>query len=384
MSYEADESRRRVPRRRKQTGRWIASIVIAALVGGLVGAGTVAVGSWSQTGAATSTDSAPAVQRQVVQVDEDGNMSVADIADEVVPTVVGLTNYGRLSPFLGGQTVAMGSGSGVIIESSGTIVTNFHVIANAENLVVTLNDGSEYEAEVIGFDEPTDIAVLHIDAQGLPAIERGDSDAIRVGNPVVAVGNPLGAEFSQTVTDGIISGTNRKLEGEGQAFGLLQTNAAINSGNSGGALVDGQAKLIGINSAKIAATGVEGIGFAIPINEVMSVVEQLQESGQVERPYMGITGYSLTPELAAQLEGAIPDQGLLVAQVVAQSPAEAAGLQQGDIIVGADDTEVGSFDDLSAILQDKKPGDSISLSILREGQEQTIDLTLGSQSAVIQ
>lgn len=380
MSYETEE-RRRVPRRRKQTGRWILTILFSALIGGLVGAGVLIMGL-GQSSSQESLEALP--QRQVVQVDPEGNMAVADIADDVVPTVVGITNYGRLSPFLGGGQAALGSGSGVIVESAGTIVTNFHVIANAERLVVTLNDGSEHDAKVLGFDEPTDIALLKIDAKNLPAIKLGDSDALRVGSPVVAVGNPLGVEFSQTVTDGIISGTNRKLEGEGQAFGLLQTNAAINSGNSGGALVDGQARLIGINSAKIAATGVEGIGFAIPINEVMKVVEQLKENGQVERPYIGITGYSLTPDFAAQMDVFVPDQGLLIAQVMPQSPAGEAGLSQGDIIVEAEGQTIASFEDMSNILKEKAPGDKVQLKILREGKEVQTELILGSQSSALQ
>lgn len=386
MSYYDEEPRRRVPQRPKRTGRWIATILLAALVGGLVGAGTVAGGLFLQREdkGLTQDVSAPTREKTVHLVDRDGNMSVADIAEEVVPAVVGITNIGRVSPFLGGGQAVLGTGSGVIIEETGTIVTNFHVIANNDRLLVTMNDGSEVEAKVVGFDEPTDIAVLEVEGDNLPVIALGDSDALRVGSPVVAVGNPLGAEFSQTVTDGIISGTNRKLQGQGQAFGLLQTNAAINSGNSGGALVDGQAKLIGINSAKIAATGVEGIGFAIPVNEVMSVVKQLQEIGHVDRPYIGITGYSLTPDLAAQMDGRVPKQGLLVARVMPRSPAEDAGLAEGDIITGADGKEISSFEDMSRILQEKAPGDSLTLTLLREGQEKTMDLVLGSQNAVMQ
>lgn len=374
--------RQKVPRRKKGWARFIATVLTAAIVGGAVGAG-VSGFLLSRQGQGHSAENTPTVQERVVQVDSEGNKSITNIAEDVVPTVVGITNYGQVRDFFGSSRVAeQASGSGVIIEADGMIVTNYHVIANSTTIGVTLNNGDQYDASVIGYDEASDIAVLKIDGKNLPAIPIGDSDAVRVGNLAVAVGNPLGDEFSQSVTDGIISGINRRLQQDYQAFELIQTNCAINSGNSGGALVDGQGRLIGINSAKILATGVEGLGFAIPINNVMEIVKEIQNHGHVQRPYIGISGYSLTPELSNQLQVKEHDSGIIVAQVVENGPADKAGIQANDVIYQADETEIRSFDDLSKLLKDKKPGDTIRFYIDRNGQTMEKDVTIGTQTSV--
>lgn len=385
--YESKENkpdlRKKVPRRKKGWIRFLVVVLMSALVGGGAGIGGAYV--FLQRQPAQESQPQGQVTERVVKMDDHGNLSVTDIAEKAVPAVVGVTNYGQSSGwFSNGEIQPVGNGSGVIIEKNGTIVTNFHVIADAKAIKVTLNDGKEYKAKVIGFDEKTDLAVLKIDVEGLRAIEIGKSSDVRVGDLAVAVGNPLGQEFSQTVTDGIVSGINRKLQGEGQAFNLLQTNCAINAGNSGGALLDGQGRLIGINSAKIAATGVEGIGFAIPIDDVMTIVQEIQKNGHVERPYLGITGYSLTPELSAQLRLSGHEQGVLVAQVVEDSPAAQAGVKGNDLILKAEGKEIASFESLSEVLKGKKPGDEISLTVLRNGESLDLKVTLGSQNGVVQ
>lgn len=381
QSWEAPP-RAKVPRRRSGWSRFVATVLTAAIVGGLAGAGVSSFFMMRQPAPATSGSASSEVRERVVQMDTHGNKSITNIAEEVVPTVVGITNFGQVRDFFGSSRVAeQASGSGVILEEDGIIVTNFHVIANSTSISVKLNSGDQYDASVIGYDEATDIAVLKIDAKNLPAIEIGDSDEVRVGDLAVAVGNPLGDEFSQSVTDGIISGINRRLEQDYNAFELIQTNCAINSGNSGGALVDGQGRLIGINSAKILAAGVEGLGFAIPINNVMDIVKDIQTNGHVQRPYIGITGYSLTPELSAQLQVKDRDSGIIVAQVVEGGPADKAGIEANDVIYKADDTDIRSFDDLSTLLKSKKPGEAIHFYIDRDGKPVELDVTIGTQTS---
>lgn len=372
------------PPRRGGCLTWLLTVVLAALVGagstlGALGYLGAQPGSWFGAKSSTPSVSAPQAPKARTQ---SSDMSIADIAERVVPTVVGINNYGAVSDIFGRESTARrGTGSGVIIRKDGTIVTNFHVIAGATKLTVTLADGKTQDASVIGFDRSSDIAVIKMKGDNLPAVEIGDSSALRVGDLAVAVGNPLGEKFSQTVTDGIISGINRKIEIGSQRFSLIQTNAAINSGNSGGALVNGQGQLIGINSVKIQAEGVEGLGFAIPINDVMSIVKEIEENGgkTKERPFIGISGYSLTPEIAQQV-GAPVDSGLLVMQIVKDSPADQAGIQPGDIIVEVNGKKAKTFEDLAAQLDQMKIGDHLNMTLLRGAESLKVQVTLAANT----
>ncbi len=370
-----------VKKRRKKIGCMglIMTLLIAIIVGGASGAAVNYYMNQNNIGVAENTNTGGNETKvKVVEQDaETGNYNIADIAEIVVPTVVGVTNYGEVSDIFGqSKTAKQAAGSGVIIRSDGTIVTNFHVIAGASKITVTLSDGKNHDAKVIGYDQASDLAVIKIDGKDLPAIAIGDSGKLRVGDLAVAVGNPLGENFSQTVTDGIISGINRKLEMGNQTFNLIQTNCAINSGNSGGALVNGRGELIGINSVKIQAQGVEGLGFAIPINNVMTIVKEIEKNGIEEKPFVGISGYSLTPEMAAQLH-IEQDSGLIVMQIVKDGPADQAGIRPGDIITEVDGQEVKSFEDMSKLLTEKKIGDKIVVGVQREQEKLDVQLTLG-------
>jgi serine protease Do len=223
-------------------------------------------------------------------------MAVVKAAEEVTPSVVGISNFSVVTDFWGRSSLQeRATGSGVIIDEKGFIVTNYHVIENARELIVTLSSGDEVPATVVGTDPPTDLAVLKIDKEGLPAAELADSDVLHVGEPAIAIGNPLGLDFQQTVTLGVVSARERSITIQGQKFTFIQTDAAINDGNSGGALVNIYGQVIGINTAKIKIPGVEGMGFAIPANTVKEITRDLITQGRVERPWLGVYLSTLTP-----------------------------------------------------------------------------------------
>lgn len=268
----------------------------------------------------------------------------------------------------------LGSGSGIIFREDGYIVTNYHVIENATSVTVTLDNDKEYEARIVGSDSSSDLAVLKIDASGLPAATLGDSDQLQVGELVVAIGNPLGYENS--VTDGIVSGLNRQLTNYTDAMTLIQTNASINSGNSGGALVNSKGEVVGINSAKLVDSNAEGMGFALSINEVKPILEELISKGHVSRPYLGVSinsQYQVDEDTAERYE--IP-MGIQIAEVVQGGPAQKAGLQAGDIIYKVNDTLIQSFDDLSDIIDNCKVGDQLRILANRNGEKVAVTVTL--------
>lgn len=303
---------------------------------------------------------------------------VVSIAEKVGPTVVGISNRGSIQDFWGRtMTQEQGSGSGVVIDSKGYIVTNYHVIKDANEIIVSLSDGTKTNGKLIGADPKTDLAVLKINAYNLPVAVLGDSSKIRTGELAVAIGNPLGIEFARSVTTGVVSATNRTLTiGDGQ-FNLIQTDAAINPGNSGGALVNNKGEVIGINSAKLVIKGVEGMGFAIPINKAKPIIEELIQKGYVSRPYLGVMGLEID-KLTAEKFG-LP-QGILIKQLEIRGPAERAGIKENDIIIEIDKQKVSSFSDLTKILDNKKPGDKIAVSVYRKGKEINLPLVLGELS----
>src|SRR6266550_3624187 len=264
-------------------------------------------------------------------------------------------------------------GSGVIASPDGYIVTNGHVVADADEIVVRLSDHSEHRAKVVGVDARTDVALLKIDARDLPALPFGDSDRLQVGEPVMAIGNPFGLE--QTVTTGIVSAKERFI-GSGPYDDFIQTDASINPGNSGGPLVDTRGTLIGINTAIFSQTGGSvGIGFAIPVNLAKDVLRQLKDRGEVVRGYLGVAVMPITPEArkAAGLDGS---RGALVAETVAGSPAASAGVKPGDVIVAFQGEPIQNPHDLTRRVASTPPGSKVTLRVARAGRETAVEATL--------
>ena len=311
------------------------------------------------------------------------------VAKKVLPSIVGINvTYSVNSIFYNGQGTATAQGSGVIISEDGYILTNNHVVnsssstssfyelGKASKITVQLyNDDTEYEAEIVGTDEQTDLAVIKIDKDGLTAAELGDSDSVQVGEFCMAIGNPLG--LGSTVTDGIVSAVNREVTDEdGNSYLAIQTNAAINSGNSGGALVNSQGQVIGINTLKVSGDGVEGVGFAIPINSTKDIYEQLIQYNKVKRPYLGIGGIDVNEQTARANNLTV---GIYVKTLENFSAAERAGIKVGDVIVKADGQTVETMDELNEIKNQKEIGDKMTLTIWRNGNTQDIEVTLQEQ-----
>lgn len=319
-------------------------------------------------------------------------------ANKILPSIVGIkVEYTVNNPVLAmfGQnstSSATATGSGIIISEDGYILTNNHVISTsstdssnsnsyyqiseASKITVTLfGDTTEYEASIVGKDEETDLAVIKIDKTGLTKAEFADSDSIKVGEFAMAVGNPVGMD--STVTCGIVSAVNREVtDSDGKTYTLIQTDAAINEGNSGGALVNSEGKVIGINTLKLSGTGIEGIGFAIPINSTTDITSQLIEYSKVKRPYIGITGMDLSEELAKANNLVV---GVYVKSVEDFSSAEKAGIKPGDVIIEADGTKVTTMDDLNKVKNSHKIGDEMKIKVNRDGQERELTVTLGEQ-----
>jgi serine protease Do len=291
--------------------------------------------------------------------------SINKVAEAVGPAIVGISNKSQ-----GEFGLEDSSGSGVIFNSNGYIVTNYHVIENSNNVTVKLSSGKILTASIVGTDERSDLAVIKIAAKNLPVAKFGDSSKVRVGDVAIAIGNPLGEEFAGSVTAGIISALNRKIQYGGSVYKVLQTDAAINPGNSGGALCNELGEVIGINSLKIGESqNVEGMGFAISINEAKDIINSLMNYGKVSRPSLGIYGqYVISKEKNIE--------GVYVEEVISGSGAAAAGVRPTDIIVGLDKRKVTKFEDLSDILDKHKIGDVIECEIWRSGKIIKTNITL--------
>ncbi len=316
-------------------------------------------------------------EREGLVLPENQNTAVIQAAKDVAPAVVGISNRRMVYDYWRGnqQMREVGTGSGVIIDSAGIILTNFHVIEDATEVMVILEEGEEVQAEIIGADPATDLAVLKIDREGLPAAAFGDSGNLQVGEMAIAIGNPLGLAFQQSVTLGVISATDRIIQAAEYRFSFIQTDAAINPGNSGGPLVNLAGKVIGINTAKINLPGFEGMGFAIPSNMVRTIVAELIEHGRINRPWMGINIDEITPSKAAEL-GLPVDYGVLVVRVVSGSPAQRDGILIDDIIIGVAGRDVRNFEDLRNILFDHRAGDTVEVRFIRHGVEKTVEVAL--------
>ncbi len=319
----------------------------------------------------------------IVAKSREDALSTPEIVDMVGPAVVGIinktvySNYGNYFGLYGdaNHEVEQGSGSGVIISADGYIITINHVIEGASGLVVILNTGDEYTATVVGSDSKTDLAVIKIDASELPYAKLGVSSDLRVGDTAIAIGNPLGQEFAGTTTQGIISGLNRSVTIDNKTLTLIQTDAAINPGNSGGALVNCYGELIGINTAKISSSSLEGLGFAIPVDEAKPIIEDLIQNGYVTgRPVIGIAGRAVTEKDAKAYNLKV---GVYVSSMTANSPAHLAGIKIGDIIYECDGKDIETVDDLNEIKNKHKVGDELKMKVYRQGKNVNITLILG-------
>ena len=331
-----------------------------------------------------SSGESPDIGGEAPNISESDN-PIVEIAKDVSPAIVGVTV--SVKQQVTGQQSAKetesGYGTGIIIRQDGYIVTNNHVVNGSDSVKVTLYDGTDYPAKIVGTDATTDIAVLKIDATGLTAAALGDSDTLQVGETVVAIGNPLGSDLAGSVTSGIISALGREISTNGYSQKYIQTDAAINPGNSGGALVNIKGQVIGINTLKSylagyddygVPIGTEGIGFAIPINNAKPIVEQLISTGSVVRPGIGIS--CLVDETNAYNPAGSPT-GVTVVEVVEGGPADVAGLQAGDIVTAIDGKAVDTVDGLTSIIHTYAVGDKVELSVWRNGQNYRATVTVG-------
>ena len=376
-------------KRRKHSGGRIArsavALVLAAAMGfagGFVGARVGNAGNKVVIQQVERTDSSAASGTAV----SSGGMTTSQVSEMVSPSVVVITTeqvvYSQWS-WYGQNQVESGAGSGVIISSDGYILTCAHVVSGASQITVTIGD-TDYTATVVGEDDTSDVAVLKIDATGLTPATVGDSDSLSVGDSVLAVGNPLG-QLGGTVTSGIVSALNRSVTIRGTSstntMSLIQMDASVSPGNSGGGLFNMNGELIGLVNAKSSSSNAEGLGFAIPINDAIQVAQDLLENGYVSgRPYMGITYIAVTnAQTAAQFN--VNAYGVYVVDVVQGGPADKAGLKVGDRIVSIDGTEIAQKDDLGTLMQQHTAGDTLSITVARDGQMQTVSLTLGEKNA---
>lgn len=376
----------------KRVARSAVALLLAAAMGfagGFVGAkfggsGKVVI---QQVAPSSTADSASGSDSSITAASSSGSsLTTEQVADLVSPSVVVITTeqvvYSQWS-WYGQNQVESGAGSGVIISSDGYILTCAHVVDGASTITVTIGD-KDYTATLVGEDTTSDIAVIKIDADGLTPATVGNSDSLKVGQSVMAVGNPLG-ELGGTVTGGMISALNRSVTIQGSSsvntMALIQMDASVSPGNSGGGLFNMNGELVGIVNAKSSSSDAEGLGFAIPINDAIKVAQELLENGYVTgRPYLGITYLAVTDAQTASQLG-VNAYGVYVVEVVKGGPAEKAGLQAGDRIVSVDGTEIASKDDLGTLMQKHAAGDTLSITIARDGQMQTVNVTLGEKTA---
>ena len=392
--YQAAQGSPKQPpkKRRRKNGniaRSAVALVLAAamgFVGGFVGArvgntgGKVVI----QQVAPSSTSSSDSGSASAVNTAS--GMTTAQVSEMVSPSVVVITTeqvvYSQWS-WYGQSQVESGAGSGVIISSDGYILTCAHVVSGASNITVSIGD-KDYPATLVGEDTTSDIAVVKVDATGLTPATVGNSDNLKVGESVMAVGNPLG-ELGGTVTSGIVSALNRSVSIQGSSsvntMSLIQMDASVSPGNSGGGLFNMNGELVGIVNAKSSDSDAEGLGFAIPVNDAVKVAQELLENGYVTgRPYLGISYYAVTDaQTAAQL--GVNAYGVYIVEVVKGGPADKAGLQAGDRIVSMDGSEVATQSDLGTLMQNHKAGDTIEITVARGGQMQTVNVTLGEKGA---
>lgn len=364
----------------------IAYVLVVCISAGVgFGGGAVAVKCLSPSSSSGGT--------QTIKIDSSDAESLnaaSAIAKKVMPSVVGISTVSQTytqTIFGLQQGTQQGVGTGIIVSSDGYILTNSHVVndGESESITVDLYDGTEYTGTVLWNSTDLDLAIVKIDAKNLTAAEIGDSDDVEIGDYAVAIGNPLGLDFERSVTQGIISGLDRTITttdsstgSQNTMEGLIQTDASINSGNSGGPLINSQGQVIGINSAK--ASSAEGLGFAIPINTATPIIDEIKENGTYEQAYIGISGMNVEAVKAQYQTDFKADKGIYVMQIYTNSPASKAGLQEGDIITAVNGTSVDDMSALKKELVKYRPGDTIKVTYERDKQSSTADVTLAAQS----
>ncbi len=378
------------PRKQKKSGakKGVALVLVCALVSGCMGVGGAFLGSRMVRGDQPETvvsDGVSTVMKgvretsviQIQQIDSSKTLTAAEVYAANVNSTVGIVTSAVTTNFWGQQTTSAAAGSGFIFTDDGYVLTNYHVVSGADSVTVSTYDGTKYDAKIVGYDESNDVAVLKIEATGLTPVVIGSSDTLNVGDSVVAIGNPLG-ELTFSLTAGAVSALNREVTmSNGTSMELIQTDCAINSGNSGGALFNMHGEVVGITNAKYSGSSgsgasIDNIGFAIPINDVYSIVTSIIEKGYIEKPYIGVSVLSVSEE--TQKYG-LP-QGASVQSVTDDGPAKAAGLQVNDIITKVNDTEITSSNDLVKAVGQCKPGDEITLTVYRQGQTMEIKVTV--------
>ena len=369
-----------MPKKKKHTaGKVVALALVCALLGGAAGGGVVyGAGRMSADTAEVNVSGRLPEAVNVHQVDGKTKMSDAEVYASNVNSVVSINVTGTSSTNFFGQAVQTASaGSGFILTKDGFIVTNYHVVKDADQVKVTLYNGDEYEAKYVGGDEDYDIAVIKVEAADLPALTLGDSSTLNVGDRVLAIGNPLG-ELTFSMSGGMVSSVNRTINVSGTPFNMIQTDASINPGNSGGPLFNQYGEVVGIVSAKYSSSGnesVEGLGFAIPINDVFAMIEDIMTNGYVtNKPYLGVSAGTMTQQMAAQYRYDI-SSGVFIYSVEKGYAADKAGLQMGDVITKVDDHAIASLEDLTAVKKQYSAGDTSTLTVYRGGETITVELT---------
>jgi len=392
-TYANKEEVKAKPHKVKRAASFVAIALVSSLItGSVVGGGlyyrfsndlkqVAATASKNNTSITAITKPAG-----VTQVSLPKGSAVTDVAKKVAPSVVGIrvSNTSTRLDMFGQQQQSEqgGEGSGVVIDKDGYIMTNYHVVSIADpkagsskntTIEVFLPDKRQAKATFVGGDEQNDLAVIKIDLTDLPVAELGDSSQIEAGETAIAIGNPLGMDFAGSVTVGVISSVERTMDVEGKTMKLIQTDAAINPGNSGGALANSQGQVIGINTVKISASGVEGLGFAIPMNTAKPIVDQLKMFGYVKgRPYVGISGMAVTEAMSRAYNVPV---GVYVQTVAASSGAANAGLQKGDILISMGGKEIKTVADIDAVKKQHKSGDTVEIKLDRDGKTITTNLT---------
>ena len=381
--YTPVEPQQKKPKKKHKGLRTVALILVCALVGGLAGFGGSFLNSGTESSEIKTSTILEGVRENAVidiaHIDTSKELTAAEVYAANVNSTVGITTS-ITTNFWGYQTTSAASGSGLILTSDGYILTNFHVIEDSDSITVALYDGTTYNAALIGYDQSNDIAVLKVDAENLSPVILGDSDNLNVGDSVVAIGNPLG-ELTFSLTAGAVSALDREVTLSGNlTMDLIQTDCAINSGNSGGPLFNMYGEVIGITNAKYSGSSstasIDNIGFAIPINHIKGIVEDIIEDGYITKPYIGVTVTDVSTE--TQRYG-LP-KGAAIVSVSKDSPAEAAGLQENDIITSANGEEITDRTGLSDAVSACEPGDNLVLSVYRQGQILEITVTVGEQT----
>lgn len=390
-SWSGWEQPKKPEKRKKKgwtAGRVIALALVVSILSGLVGAGGVIAFQSRQESPAPSPEDANTItmlegirQDAVIdihQTDTSKALTPAQVYAANVQSTVGITTSVTTN-YWGYQTTSAASGSGFILSSDGYILTNFHVIENSNSITVACYDGSSYDAKLVGYDESNDIAVLKVEASGLSPVILGSSDKMNVGDSVVAIGNPLG-ELTFSLTAGTVSALDRQITmSGGGSMTLIQTDCAINSGNSGGALFNLHGEVVGITNAKYSSSSsgasIDNIGFAIPIDDVRGIIESIIEKGYISKPYIGVSVVGVSAETQAY---GLP-AGAAVQDISKGSPAEAAGLQISDIITRVNGAAITGSSDLVNFISETQPGDVLELTVYRKGQNLTLTVTVGEQ-----